>query len=277
MTNLPQKTEIQKALLDYCKVKGVSMNNLATQIGVSSATLSKIKNNNWDSIDEPLWLKVWDRVRPLGVAQMFSTTDFETVCKACNQAKQNHFMVGLLADTGMGKTTSLKAYSRAENVYYIYYDSNMRPKHFFAQLGKLLGYDFEGNMYEMVNKACEALNTQKNPVILIDEASKLTDPMLYALHVLRDKTMHNCGIVLAGMPYFKSNLIKKANKQKVGISEFLNRIMIWNELKGLQGKEIEFICSENGITDKHTVARLKTFKRFRDLSNEILLHNTINC
>lgn len=276
MSNLPQKNEIQKALLDYCNAKGVSMNNLAIQMDVSSATLSKIKNDNWNSIDDQLLLKVWDYVRPINPAKMYTTSDYNAVVNACNQAKKNHFMVGLLADTGMGKTTSLKTYARAENVYYIYYDSNMRPKHFFAHLGRLLGYDFEGNMYEMVNKACDTLNTQKSPVILIDEASKLTDAMLYALHVLRDKTMHNCGIVLAGMPYFRANLVKKANKQKVGISEFLNRIMIWNELKGLTTKEIEYICNDHGISDKSVISRMKTFKRFRDLNNEILLHNTIN-
>ncbi len=276
MTNIAEKSEIKKAVQDYCKLKKISQNELAVQIGVSNATLSKVVNDNWESIDGKMWLKIWSHVRPVNVPQLFKTEDFSTVENLCNRAKSNHFMAGVIADTGMGKTTALQVYARQENVFYIYYNSNMRPKHFFMELGKLLGYTFDGNMYELVNRACDTLNSLHKPLIIIDEASKLTDPMLLALHVLRDKTMHNCGIVLAGMPYFKANLIKKANKQKVGISEFLSRVMIWNELKGLRPSEIEYICQNHGITDKKEISRLKYFKKFRDLANEILLYNTIN-
>lgn len=276
MANLPEKFEIKNAVEEYCKLKAISKADLAVQIGISGATLSNIANDKWTSIDAKMWQKVWNYVRPVNVSSLYDTADFAAVRNLCEKAKANHFMAGLTGDTGTGKTTALKAFARNENVFYIYYDSNMRPKHFFYELGRLLGYDFEGNMYELVNRASETLNGLNSPLIIIDEASKLTDPMLMALHVLRDKTLNNCGIVLAGMPYFRANLIKKANKQKVGISEFLRRVMLWHELNGLQASEIDFICLNNGITDKKEIARFRPYKRFGDLTNEILLYRTIN-
>ena len=276
MTNIDEKTEIKKAIAEFMTSKAISQNELAMQIGISSATLSNILNEKWDSIDDKMWRKVLNHVRPSNVAQLFDTADFQAVAALCSQAKNSHYMTGLIADYGMGKTTALKEFSRAENVFYIYYDCNMKPKHFFYELGKLMGYEYDANVYDQVKRASDTLNTINNPLIIIDEASKLTDAMLMTLHVLRDKTINNCGIVLAGMPYFKSNLIKKANKQKTGISEFLSRVMIWNELEGLRISEIEFICRSHGITEKTDVAKLKTYKRFRDLANAILLHNTIN-
>lgn len=276
MANIDEKNEIKKAVTLYCETKAISRNELALQIGISSATLSNMLNDKWDNIDERMWLKVWNYVRESNVAKLFNTADFHAVTTLCNRAKDNHFMAGLIADYGMGKTTALKAFARGENVFYIYYDCNMKPKHFFYELGKQLGYDYDANVYDQVKRASDTLNTISNPLIIVDEASKLTDAMLMTLHVLRDKTINNCGILLAGMPYFKSNLIKKANKQKTGISEFLSRIMIWNELEGLRANEIEHICQTHGIDDKKEISRLKTFKKFRDLSNAILLHNLIN-
>lgn len=275
MANLPEKSEIKNAVEEYCRLKAISKADLAVQIGISGATLSNIANEKWQSIDLKMWQRIWQHVRPNNTS-LYETDDFAAIRNLCEKAKKNHFMAGLTGDTGTGKTTALKAISRSENVFYIYYDSNMRPKHFFCELGRLLGYDFEGNMYELVNRACDALNSLYNPLIIIDEASKLTDAMLMALHVLRDKTHHNCGIVLAGMPYFRANLIKKSNKQKVGISEFLRRVMIWHELTGLRPIEIEFVCQNNGITDKKEIARFKPFRRFGDLTNEILLYRTLN-
>jgi hypothetical protein len=52
--------------------------------------------------------------------------------------------------------------------------------------------------------------------------------------------------------------------------------MIWHELTGLSGNEVEQICNSYGISDAKAITRLKSYRKFRDLSNEILLHNTLN-
>src|SRR5690606_8503993 len=117
MANLPEKTEIKKAITDYCQQKGISKNALAGQIGISAATVSNILNDKWASIDGSMWLRVWNYVRPLNVPKLFSTGDFNAVTNLCQVARDHHLMVGLISDYGMGKTTALKAYARNENVY----------------------------------------------------------------------------------------------------------------------------------------------------------------
>lgn len=276
MTKVTDKIEIKNAIAKYCTEKGISRKGLSTQIGISNATISNIENDKWDNIDDGMWIKIRNYIRPSNASQLFTTIDYQTAYNLCQSAKYHHLMAGLIADTGMGKTTALRAFARQENVFYIYYDANMRPNHFYHELGKQLGYDYDSTMYNMVNRACEVLNSLQDPLIIIDEAGKLTDPMLLSLHALRDKTLQNCGIVFGGMPYFKNNLIKKTNKQKVGISEFLRRVQIWNELDGLRRDEIEYICEQNGITDKADLKRFMYKKRFGDLTNEILLFKTLN-
>ena len=276
MANLEKNEQIRNAINLYCTAKQISKNELATKSGVSGATLSKIENGKWDDIDEKLWRKIEGYISDPLNGNIFSTSDFNAIQRGCKTAQKDRLMIGILADTGVGKTTALNVFSRQKNVFYVPYAKTMAPKHFFAALLKEMGIAFEGNIYSMVNKISDELNTLKNPLLIIDEAGKLTHTMLMYLHELRNLTMKNCGIVLAGMPYFRSNLIKFSNKQKEGIAEFYRRINVWHELQGLSKLEIKGILDSNGITEPTARAEMANKKRFGDLQNAILLYNIQN-
>ena len=276
MANLQKSEQIKNAINLYCTTKQISKNELATKSGVSGATLSKIENGKWDDIDDKLWRKIEGYITDPLNGKIFSTGDFNSVQKACKTAQKDRLMIGMLADTGVGKTTALTVFSMQKNVFYVAYAKTMAPKHFFATLLKEMGIAFEGNIYQMVNKISEELNVLSNPLLIIDEAGKLSHTMIMYLHELRNNTIKNCGIVLAGMPYFKSNLVKFSNKQKEGIPEFYRRINVWQTLDGLSRAEINKILDSNGITEPSVRAGMLNKKRFGDLQNEMLLYQIEN-
>jgi transcriptional regulator with XRE-family HTH domain len=275
MTNLMQMQEtreqLKKGLQEAYYSKGISQNKAAIKLGISAAYLSFIANDNWEAVPDEKFRMIWNKVME-GVSEIFDTSSFSVCTKACSSAKQNKFMVAIVADTGIGKTTALTAFARKKNVFYVVYDMTMRPKHFFIELLKEMGVNFEGSIHEMVKRIAEELNTIKDPLLIVDEAGKLTHTMITYLHVLRDKTINNCGIVLAGMPYFESNLRKFSNKQKVGSAEFLSRINLWQTLDVLSRKEIRDICEANGVVDSDFLREVQNKKRFRDLKNAITFY-----
>ncbi|MHB8207786.1 AAA family ATPase [Mucilaginibacter sp.] len=272
MAKLVEKTEIKTAVNSYCRAKGISKNELATQLNISAATLSNIENDNWKSIDAKMWQKIWNKVGYLNSVQTFVTNDFKAVERLCSFTRNNSFMTGLIADTGMGKTTALTSYShRSKNTFYVSYDKTMKPRQFFAALLKEMAIQFEGNINEMVNRISDELNVMDSPLIIIDEAGKITHTMILYLQVLKDKTYLSCGIVLAGMPYFKSNLIKLSNKQREGYAEFYRRINLWHELEGLTRDEIKEICNHSGIKSADLQREFLNQKRFGNLVNSLLI------
>jgi DNA transposition AAA+ family ATPase len=271
MTKLAEKSEIKDAINSYCTAKGLSKNELATQLSVSPATLSNIENENWKNIDQRMWQKIWNKVGRSKTVQLFQTKDFIATEKACQFARNNSLMIGLIADTDMGKTTTLLNYSHRKNTFYISFDKTMRPRQFFAALLKEMGIAFEGNINEMVNRIADELIVLDSPLIIVDEAGKITHTMILYLQVLKDKTHQTCGYVLAGMPYFKSNLIKLSNKQREGYAEFLRRVNLWQTLEGLTRDEIKYICEQHGITGPDQQREFYNKKRFGDLVNALLL------
>lgn len=267
-----KKTEIKQFINDYCEEKGLSKAAFAVKCGVSEATLSFIENEKWQSVSDEMIQKIISFINQGMVDRLYQSYDFVDTFRACDKARKYRLMIGITADTGMGKTTALRTYARQQNVYYVSYDKTMKAAQFFVELLKELSVSFSGSLNEMMNRAADELNRKKNPVLIIDECGKLTHSMILYLQVLRDKTLSNCGVILAGMPYFKSNLQKFAIREKEGYAEFLRRINIWHTYIGLQAKEIEEICKLNGITSKEKTVELKRNRRFGDLMNEIYLY-----
>lgn len=272
MTNLPEKADIRAAINAYCQEKAVSKAHLAKSLGISAAVLSQVETEKWADISEEMWLKIWQKVGTAAqAAPLLHTDNFAAVERTCNQTRAHALMVGLLGDTGLGKTTALEHYARRPRVYYVAYDKTMRPKHFFAALLQELGVSFSGPVHEMVSRVADELNGKKSPLLIIDEAGKLTHQMYLFLHVLRERTKRNCGIVLAGMPYFRENLLKDVNRQKEGAAEFFRRVNVWQELSRPTRAEIKAVCAAYGVNDAETVREMQRHNDFGNLTNALLL------
>ena len=267
------KQQVQGAIPAYLKSKAITQKELATMLEISDAVISNIKNAKWESIDDKVWRKVWNLVNPENAGGLFRTRDYETVNNACNAARNVKYMIGIIADTGMGKTTALAAYAKRPNVFYYYLDSTVTPRIFLKDMLRIMGVRFEGSLNAMLNRMAEELNTITNPLVMLDECGKMSAKMMLLIHSLRDKTIGNVGFVLAGMPDFKNNLIKFVDRGKTGYGEFYRRINVWVELDGLTADEIAMVLSENGITDKEEQREFRKLTRFGDLMNEIKIYN----
>jgi DNA transposition AAA+ family ATPase len=273
MAKLEQNLELKKEINDYCSKKGISKNDFSVQTGINAAYLSKIENERFDEISNEVLTKIRAALNLRSGTEVFQTGDLTSVFRQCEKTRKHNLMTGLTADTGMGKTTSLRAYSMRENVFFVTVDKTMNAKRLLVSILKAMGIRFDGNMHDVMLKTAEELNRLESPLLIIDGAGKMNHAMLLYLHDLREYTRANCGIVLSGMPYFRKNLQKFTEKEKEGYAEFYRRINIWHELKGLSRKEIEVICLENGIKgDLQPYYRL----RFADLMNKILLDKITN-
>lgn len=279
MTNV-EKELIKTSIASYCKAKDITAEELAVKAGVSySDVIYPIimgRPSKMAAIGEKLWRKVWNVISPDVMEGLHPTADFNSVLALCDSARKNHMMFGLTGDTGMGKSTALRAYCVRPYVYYHYISPTTQVRTFLTSLLREMGVNFYGNTDDMLNMVAEELNSQPDPLLIIDESGKINTRLMLCLHSLRDKTLLNAGIVLAGMPAFKNGLIKQVSKGTNGYSEFYRRINLWHELKGLTAAEITHILEANGIKDKEEQREYRRYNRFGDLMNAITLHKTLN-
>ena len=271
-----KKEEIREIINDFCNEKDLSKSAFAKMCGVSDGTLSFIENGQWEKVSDEMAQKIKSFIDRKTGGDIYQSTDFVSIFKACDAARKFHLMIGVLADTGVGKTTAVRTYARQKNVFYVSFCKSVKANQFFTDLLRELGVSFEGPLNAKINRVAEELNKKDHPLLIIDEAGKITHPIMLYLQELRDKTSSNCGIILAGMPYFKANLQKFADRQKEGYAEFLRRINLWHKCLGLKPDEVTEICRINGVTDKDKIKEFRTLKRFGDLMKGTYLYKVMN-
>ncbi len=276
MTDTSKHLETKNAVNNFILDKGISKTKLAKDIGISGSTLSNLEAERFELVSEEMILIIsnyLNRLKPEW--NLIITTNFQALHKICNDAKRNSKMVGVIGYTGAGKTTALNEYYRTKkNVFLVTCKKSMKPRQFFEKLLKQLGVNYTGSIYDMIEKTSELLNSKNNPLLIIDEAGKLSPALLLYLHDLRDNTINSSGIVLAGVDYFKNNLIKAVTKQKEGMPELFSRIVTWYELRAINRAEITAICKANGLEDEAVITELlkgeNKVKDFRELENAII-------
>lgn len=271
-----KKENLKAQINAYCKSKGISKAEFARRAGVSGATLTSIEKDHLDNISEAMANRLFSVLNETSTNAVYKTSDFVAVQKACDVAKKYHFMIGIIGDTGTGKTTALNYYTANKNVYKITLTKSMHQRFFLDTFLKVLGLECYGALSDKTAKIIDFLNTKTDALVMIDEAGKITPNVMLLLHDIREATRFNCGFIMAGMPYFKANLEKEAKREKVGFAEFLRRVNLWQELDGLTPREIEAIIRDKGFNKTTDYKEFAGFKRFADLENKILLNNIIN-
>jgi DNA-binding Xre family transcriptional regulator len=270
MKKIELQQEAKQLLNDFLAKKQVSKVKLAKKIGISHAVLTYIDQEQWEMVSDEMLLKIINalKVDRTGEYRLIKTENFNTVQSLCSDATLRHMMFGLIGYTGAGKTTALNQYyTSTPNVYYVECKNIMNRKQFFASILKELGVNAAGTVYDMVNRIIDEFNSKENPLLIIDEAGKLSHTLILDLHDLRNETQYNLGIILSGCEYFKDNLETAVRRNKQGVPEFYSRVVSWQILSKPSRREIAAIFEANGVDDDEFTRQ--RFSNFREVYNTV--------
>lgn len=254
MTNINK--EVIKSKLEAYIARYESQNKAAASLkGVSAGTLSQVMNNKWDLIAEEMWRKIasqigysvkeWHVVESARVFKMFNQVLSDA------QVFSNVFAV--IADAGSGKTTTVKYYSENNpHAFALQCNEYWNRKSFLQELLRVMGHDSGGlTVCEMMADVVNTLKKSNDPLIIMDEADKLSDQLFFFFITLYNQLEDHCGIVMDGTDYFKKRILKGVSLNKRGYKEFYSRIgRNFIELKNNTKKDLTDICLKNGLTDE---------------------------
>ena len=254
---LLKKQNICNSLRAYCD-RYESQNRAANSLkGVSSATISQMLNNNWELIKDEMWRNVASQIGYKDERwEAVSTANFKRMQALLADVKDNSLVMAITGDAGTGKTFAAKHFAEnKKQTYLLCCNEYWNRKLFLAELLTAMGRDYNGyTVGEMMHEAVRALKTQENPLIILDEADKLSDQVLYFFITLYNQLDGECGIVMTATNHLEKRLKRGIKLNKKGYTEIWSRLgRKCIELKGVSAADITAICDANGITEARKV------------------------
>lgn len=247
-----KKEEIVAQLRSYVERKGSQKKAANSLDGVSSATINKMLNGtDWETISEEMWRSVAQQTRTKSEGwQLADTSVHREMTMLLTRAQQDALVAGVVGAAGSGKTETCREYAdEHRNVYHITCGEHWNRRTFVSKVLKAMGSNVAGyTINDMMEEVVDALSRADTPLLILDEADKLSDQVLYFFITLYNQLEGRCGIVLCGTQYLKARIIRGVRLGKKGFEEILSRLgRRFFELAEIGEEDVALVCVANGI------------------------------
>lgn len=252
-----EKQAIAERLQAYVESKESQNKAAKTLKGVSPATVSQVLNGNWELISEDMWRTIATQIgydaRKWAVVQ---TEGYNEMYEVLSDAQENALVFAVIGDAGCGKSQAIKVYGeRNRNTLVLSCSEYWNRKQFLVELLRSLGVDASGcTVVDMVADAVHQLKRREGVLLVLDEADKLSDQILYFFITLYNQLEDHIGIVLCATQHLEKRITKGVRNNRKGYREIYSRIARkFVQMPVVNASDIAAVCMANGITDKKTI------------------------
>ncbi|MEZ5195076.1 MAG: AAA family ATPase [Bacteroidales bacterium] len=229
----------------------------ASAAGTKSSTLSQVFSGKYPANDEGIYklLAHWVGYDTQGW-KLVATINYQFIQRTIMDARQNSHMYALVGSAGSGKTVAQKQFaSEYPNSFLIRCDEFWTRQQFLQEVLTQMGRDPNGqSIAQMINMITKVLLQLDRPVLMFDEADKLSNAVFQMFISLYNRLEDNCGIVLTATEHLTRRLEKGLARNLKGYAEMWSRIGRKPvECISAKFRDIKEICQANGFDDEHQI------------------------
>ena len=256
-----EKEMIRVRLGEYCEMKGSQKRAATSLVGVSPATVTQIVTGKWELINEKMWRSI---AAQIGVKQtrwnIVETRNYRALSDIFSDAQENALVLAVCGEAGTGKSLTAAHYGAENpNVYVLACSEYWNRKTFLRELLRVMGKNPAGDTVgDMVDDVVMELKRRENPLIILDEADKLSDQVMFFFITFYNKLEDYCGIVLMATDYLEKKVRRGLRLNKKGYKEIYSRIgRRFVAMPGLSETDISDVCRANGVEGLREIETVK--------------------
>ena len=256
-----EKEMIRVRLGEYCEMKGSQKRAATSLVGVSPATVTQIVTGKWELINEKMWRSI---AAQIGVKQtrwnIVETRNYKALSEIFADAQENALVLAVCGEAGTGKSLTAAHYEAENpNVYVLACSEYWNRKTFLRELLRVMGKNPAGDTVgDMVDDVVMELKRRVNPLIILDEADKLSDQVMFFFITFYNKLEDYCGIVLMATDYLEKKVRRGLRLNKKGYKEIYSRIVRrFVAMPGLSETDISDVCRANGVEGLREIDTVK--------------------
>ncbi|WP_290096099.1 ATP-binding protein [uncultured Duncaniella sp.] len=255
-----QKQQISDQLRAYVEQKGSGNKAAASMNGVSSATISKVLAGKWETISDDMWRSIAAQTGHKAEGwQLVPTRAYKAMTFALENAQRDSLVMAVIGEAGSGKTEAIKNYTaEGRNVYHLVCSEYWNRRTFMAKLLQNMGAVVSGTtVSDMMDNIVDTLKRKEQPLIVLDEADKLSDQVLYFFISLYNQLEDQCGIMLTATSNLKARIERGLRLNRKGYAEIYSRIgRKFVELPLPNSEDVAAVCVANGVSDTKAINRV---------------------
>jgi hypothetical protein len=259
--NNSQKEQVQKELSTFVDRYPSQKKAAAMLRGVSESIIINIKKGNWESISDEMWRKVAKQIgHSSGSKWKITETKPTNHMKAFfEDARRFQNTFAMVSPAGTGKTSAAKQYAlENDNVFHLNCSEYLNRKAFLTKLLESMGLSISGNVSFMMDTIVDEIHSLKDPLIILDEADKLSDQVLYFFITLYNRLEGKCGIILMSTDFLSTRINKGRKLNKKGYNEIFSRIgRRFITIGEMSATDVARVCEENGVHDPETIQMIQ--------------------
>lgn len=235
--------------------ENLSQNRLAKKAGVSSATISHMINGKHDMISDDMWNRVQVSLKIETNWNVVPTENYKALMYYCSLAKKRFINMAFSHHEGSGKSQVFSDFEKSTpNVIYLECATYWSRKNLVKALLNQAGLDEEGSITHLIERLINHLQGLKKPVVIIDQADKLSDTSLDLLIDFHNQMNGKCSFIISGVNALQIRIEKGYKKNKTGYRELYSRFgRKFIQLNRLSKSDCKAICEANGVDDKDVI------------------------
>ena len=257
--SIQEKDRIRENLRVYV-AKYPSQNKAVGSLkNTSVGTVSNIVNGKYENISDEMFRniasQISSRTKESGW-QIVETSAYQEIRYALDDAQHWRNVTWIVGEAGCGKTTTARLYTdENREVFYILCSEDMKKGDFVREIARKVGIKTDGhNIREIWSLILDDVIQMDAPLLIFDEADKLTEPVFHYFISMYNKLEDKSGIVFMSTDYIKKRISLGLRHQKPGYKEFFSRMgRKYFELEETMANDVYSICVANGVQDKKKI------------------------
>ena len=254
-----QKDAIREALRAYV-AKYPSQNKAAGSLkNTSVGTISCIVNGKYENISDKMFRDIAAQIgggKNETGWQIVETSAYQEINFALDDAQRWRNVTWVVGEAGCGKTTTARLYTEEhKEVFYILCSEDMKKGDFVREIARKVGIKTDGhNIREVWSLILDDVIQMEAPLLIFDEADKLTEPVFHYFISMYNKLEEKCGIIFLSTDYIMKRIQHGLRSRKPGYKEFYSRMgRKFFELEATTPNDVYSICVANGLSDRKKI------------------------
>lgn len=183
------------------------------------------------------------------------TRGYKRMYELLGDAKAHSLVFAVTGEAGCGKSEAIRSFAHDNTeVYVLSCSEYWNRKQFIYEILTSMGRPQAcGTVPELIGELSAVLEKAEKPLIVFDEADKLSDSLFYFFITIYNKFEDHAGIVLCATDYLEKRIKKGVRSNRKGYKEIFSRAgRRFIPIQLVNSEDVKAVCIANGINDdKH--------------------------